>query len=163
MTCTNAYRRVIMEMAVWMSDAHPRGRWNGVTMTIEEAKLPESGLDEVVEVPSTVDPHRRLDQLAPLIHELIAWDLVYEDASGTFVLHDDVQRRLQEVTAHRPQSIAQVYVGRQCERCGIVSVTRLIDGSRICAPCSRAAKEADIETTPDKPTRGRSRWHRKAG
>jgi ribosomal protein L37AE/L43A len=133
-------------------------------MTIEQAKLPESGLDDVVEVATTVDPRRRLDQLAPLIHELIAWELVYRDSSGTFVLHEDVQRRLSEVTALRPQSIAQVYVGRQCEHCGVVGVTRLIDGLRTCASCSRAAKESDAEPVSEKPApRHRSRWHHKAG
>jgi ribosomal protein L37AE/L43A len=133
-------------------------------MTIEQAKLPEDG-EEVIEVATTVGARRRLDQLAPLIHEILAWELVYRDASGTFVLHDDVQRRLSEVTALRPQSIAQVYVGRQCERCGVVGVTRLIDGARICASCSRVAKEVDAEPTSEKPAaaRTRSRWHRKAG
>jgi ribosomal protein L37AE/L43A len=133
-------------------------------MTIEQAKLPDGELDEVVEVATTVDPHRRLDQLAPLIHELIAWELVYRDNSGKFVLHEDVQRRLSEVTALRPQSIAQVYVGRQCEHCGVVGVTRLIDGLRTCASCSRAVKESDAEPVFEKPVvRHRSRWHRKAG
>ena len=133
-------------------------------MTIEQAKLPDGELDEVVEAVTTVDPHRRLDQLAPLIHELIAWELVYRDNSGNFVLHEDVQRRLLEVTALRPQSIAQVYVGRQCEHCGVGGVTRLIDGLRTCASCSRAVKESDAEPASEMPVvRHRSRWHRKAG
>ena len=136
---------------------------NGVTMTVEQANSPEVGLDEVVEVQSTVDHRRRLDQLAPLIHELIAWDLVYCDDSGNFVLHDDVQSRLQEVAALRPQAIAEVYVGRQCERCGVISVTRLIDGARICSTCSRAAKEQVPEPISEQPPERRSRWHRKAG
>ncbi len=132
-------------------------------MTIE-AKAQEPGAEEVRGATFTVDPRRRLDQLSPLIHELIAWELVYRDESGEFVLHRDVQERLREVSDLRTQSIAQVYVGRQCERCGVVGVTRLIDGARICAACSRAAKEADVEPVVEKPaTRSRSRWHRKAG
>jgi ribosomal protein L37AE/L43A len=133
-------------------------------MTIEQAKVPETGPDEEMRVATTVDPRRRLDQLSPLIHELIAWEMVYRDESGEFVLYEDVQHRLHEVAAQRPQSIAEVYVGRQCERCGVVSVTRLIDGLRICASCSRTAKDADIEPISEKPAvRTRSRWHRKAG
>jgi len=133
-------------------------------MTIEQVKAPESGADGTGDVSMTVDPRRRLDQLSPLIHELIAWELVHRDESGDFVLHDDVQQRLREVAALRPQSIAQVYVGRQCERCGVVGVTRLIDGTRICAACSRAALETDAEPASEKPAgRSRSRWHRKAG
>ena len=44
---------------------------------------------EVVE-----DPKRRLDRLVPLLHELVAWDLVHAHADGGFVLRDDVQERL---------------------------------------------------------------------
>ncbi len=132
-------------------------------MTIEQAKAPEQGIEEAA-VASTVQPQRRLDQLSPLIHELLTWELVYRDESGNFVLHEDVQQRLREVTKQRGESIAQVYVGRQCERCGVVGVTRLIDGVRTCAACSRAAKETDAEPVSEKPpARGRSRWHRKAG
>ena len=131
-------------------------------MTMEQAKSPEHPTEG--ETAITVDPRRRLDQLSPLIHELIAWEIVYRDDSGNFVLHDDVQQRLREVSALRSHSIAQVYVGRQCERCGVVGVTRLIDGERICASCSRSAKETDVEPATEKPPRhGRSRWHRKAG
>lgn len=141
---------------------------NGVTMTVEQASMSEAepnGVvpdDVVVEVTTTV-ARRRLDQLAPLIHELIAWDLVYRDESGNFVLHDDVQSRLREVAALRPQSIAQVYVGRQCECCGVIGVTRLIDGARICSTCSRAAKDQVAEPIAERPPERRSRWHRKAG
>jgi len=136
----------------------------GFAMTVEQAKMPEIGREgEVVGVTTTVDHRRRLDQLSPLIHELIAWEIVYCDESGNFVLHDDVQSRLREVAALRPQSIAQVYVGRQCERCGVVGVTRLIEGARICSACSRAAKEQVVEPAVDRPPERRSRWHRKAG
>lgn len=129
-------------------------------MTIEEAKVPEAGEAAAA---ITVDPHRRLDQLSPLIHELVAWELVHPDASGNWVLHDDVQQRLRELADLRPHSIAQVYVGRQCQQCGTVGVTRLIDGVRICAACSRAAKEPGVEPTHEKPPGRHRRWHRKAG
>jgi ribosomal protein L37AE/L43A len=132
-------------------------------MTIEQASVPGNGSAEAVGVAMTVDPRRRLDQLSPLIHELIAWEIVHQDESGEFVLHDDVQQRLREVAALRTPSVAQVYVGRQCERCGTVGVTRLIDGARICAACSRAAKEVDAEPVIEKPAVVRRRWHRKAG
>jgi len=39
---------------------------------------------EVVE-----DPKRRLDQLVPLLHDLVAWDLVRRDEDGSYVLRSD--------------------------------------------------------------------------
>lgn len=161
--CTNGWNRVIMVEGA-RRGAHFDGSYllNGVTMTVEQASSPENGLDEVVEVTSTVDHRRRLDQLSPLIHELIAWDLVYCDETGNFVLHDDVQSRLREVAALRFDAIAEVYVGRQCQQCGVVGVTRLIEGVRICSACSRAAKDQVADPTERPPVR-RSRWHRKAG
>ena len=103
------------------------------------------------EVPLVVRPvetGRRLDALAPLIHQLITWDLVTLTDSGTFVLQDDVQQRLQELSAAQPHSTAAVYVGRMCQRCGVVGVTRLVE----------QPAEPPAQTGPR-----RSRWHRKAG
>jgi hypothetical protein len=146
---------------------------NEVNMTVEHVSMPmgESGQPRhVVSVVAAGEQPRRLDQLSPLIHELLAWDLVHLDESGTFVLHDDVQQRLKEVSALRPTSTAQVYVGRQCERCGVVSVTRLIDGARVCSSCNRSMSAVDAPVEPQaEPSHGRgphssrSRWHRKAG
>ncbi len=108
-----------------------------------------------------VDPGRRMDALAPLIHQLITWDLVYRTESGVFVLHDDVQRRLQELSASQPHA-AHVYVGRMCQRCGVVGITRLVGDELLCASCTRP----DIaETAPEEPevSHHRRRWHRRAG
>jgi hypothetical protein len=30
------------------------------------------------------DPARRVERLAPLIHQLVAWDLIYRSDAGTF-------------------------------------------------------------------------------
>lgn len=115
------------------------------------------------------EPARRLDRLAPLIHELIAWDLVHRSESGDYVLQDDVQTRLRELSALRPQPTAQVYIGRLCQRCGVVGVTRLVDNTHVCASCNRSAAidaSADPPSIPSEGTgrhEGRSRWHRKAG
>jgi hypothetical protein len=121
------------------------------------------GTDRPV-VMQVAEPARRLDRLAPLIHELIAWDLVYRTESGTFVLHDDVQERLVALAELRPNPAAQVYVGRLCNRCGTVGVTRLLDGVHVCAACrsaEHAGPPADPPAPPDR--EHRSRWHRKAG
>ena len=40
------------------------------------------------------DPKRRLDKIVPLLHELVALDLVQRADDGTFVLRQDVQERL---------------------------------------------------------------------
>ena len=109
-----------------------------------------------------VDHARRLDAIAPLIHQLITWDIVYRTESGTFVLQDDVQERLQELSASQPHSTAAVYVGRMCQRCGIVGVTRLVEGELLCSACTVPTIESSDET-PAEVSHRRSRWHRKAG
>ncbi len=116
---------------------------------------------EVVE-----DPKRRLDQLVPLLHELVAWDLVQRTDSGGFVLRDDVQERLAVLSSERPTRSAQVYIGRKCERCERVTLTRMVDGNRICSSCSRVpvtdpeAEGADPEAL--KTSRGFFHRHRRA-
>jgi hypothetical protein len=82
------------------------------------------------------DPKRRLDRLVPLLHELVAWDLVERAEDGSFVLRHDVQERLAVLTADRPLRSAEVFVGRKCEVCGLVKLTRMVDGVRTCSPCS---------------------------
>ena len=115
------------------------------------------------------DPGRRLDQIAPLIHELVAWDLVRRTESGAFVLKDDIQQRLQELAALQPTAVAQVFVGRPCQRCGAVGVTRLVDGTRICAECQAVPESAPepVDAPPAQSGRGRPgnrlRRYRKAG
>jgi len=112
---------------------------------------------EVVE-----DPKRRLDQLVPLLHDLVAWDLVRRDEDGSYVLRSDVQERLAMLSSDRPARDAQVYIGRKCERCQRVELTRMVDGSRICADCHQAALAGpDAEAQPS-PSTGRSRgfFHR---
>ncbi len=110
-----------------------------------------------------VESGRRLDAVAPLIHQLITWDIVTLTDSGTFVLQDDVQQRLQEISAAQPHSTAAVYVGRMCQRCGRIGVTRLVDGELLCSSCNAP----ELVETPAEPPSGsshrRSRWHRKAG
>jgi hypothetical protein len=112
-----------------------------------------------------IEAARRLDRLAPLLHELIAWDLVRQTEDGNFELPEDVQERLRALTGLRSGSIAQVYVGRKCGRCGSIRVTRLVDGVRLCSTCraeAAAPPPPEEPATPDLPPH-RSRWHRKAG
>ncbi len=112
---------------------------------------------------------RRLDRLAPLLHELLDWGLVHPTATGAFELREDVQERLRQLTASRPLLEAQVYVGRPCRRCGQVAVTRLVDGVRMCTPCRERASAVpdpvdDAAVTSPSAERGhRSRRARKAG
>lgn len=117
---------------------------------------------------SKVDQAQRLDRLAPLIHQLLTWDLVARSESGEFQLRDDVQQRLQEFSAVPTPVTAQVYLGRKCEACGLVRATRMVEGARVCGPCS---KPAAVTTAPsqavassDRPGHQgfRARWHRKA-
>ena len=105
------------------------------------------------------DPKRHLDRLVPLLHELVAWDLVHRADDGSFVLREDVQERLAALTADRPVRSAQVYVGRKCELCERVTLTRMVDGLRICSSCSRTSlSDAAVEAAPAT-TRSRGRFH----
>jgi hypothetical protein len=113
------------------------------------------------------DPKRRLDRLVPLLHALVAWDLVRRSEDGSFVLRDDVQERLAVLSSERPVRAAEVYIGRRCERCERVVLTRMVDGSRICSSCHRDSLAAD-DTVPDsapealKGSRGFFHRHRRA-
>ena len=128
--------------------------------------LPGSGWNmrslEVVD-----DPRRRLERLVPLLHELVAWDLVRRAEDGSFVLRDDVQERLAVLSSERPVRAAEVYIGRKCERCERVVLTRMVDGSRICSSCHRASLASE-DAAPDnapvamKGSRGFFHWHRRA-
>ena len=118
---------------------------------------------------SAAESARRLDRLAPLLHELIAWDLVRQTESGSFEIPEEVQERLAQLSSLQSGSIAQVYVGRKCGRCGSMRVTRMVDGVRLCSTCSAevaapsAASEPETVVGSPKGHPGRSRWHRKAG
>jgi len=109
------------------------------------------------------DPKRRLDTLVPLLHELVAWDLVQRAEDGSFVLRQDVQERLAALTADRPTGSAEVFVGRKCQVCGAVKLTRMVDGVRICSPCNRKASEpADPDEVARPPKGPRGFFHRRA-
>jgi hypothetical protein len=107
------------------------------------------------------DPKRRLDLLVPLLHELVAWDLVLRREDGSFVLRDDVQERLAALTADRPLRSAEVFVGRKCEVCGLVRLTRMVDGVRTCSPCSTPVLDVPDSSVDPTGRRGhRSFFHR---
>ncbi len=111
------------------------------------------------------DPKRRLDLLVPLLHELVAWDLVHRCDDGSFALRQDVQERLAALTADRPLRSAEVFVGRKCQVCGLVRVTRMVDGVRTCSPCSAPAldvSDAAVDTAKGKGQRGFFHRHRTA-
>jgi hypothetical protein len=97
------------------------------------------------------DPKRRLDRLVPLLHEMMAWDLVHRAEDGSFILCEDVQERLAALSSVKPARSAQVYIGRKCERCERVTLTRMVDGSRICSSCSELAIIGDVVTSIDVP------------
>lgn len=103
------------------------------------------------------DPKRRLDRLVPLLHELVAWDLVQRAEDGSFVLRPDVQERLVVLTADRPVRSAEVFVGRKCQVCGLVRLTRMVDGVRTCSPCSMAAP---LDESDGAAETGRTKVHR---
>jgi hypothetical protein len=128
---------------------------------------PEPSLEPVSSITAS-DAARRLDRLAPLLHELIAWDLVRQTESGSFEIPEDVQERLRRLSSLQSGSVAQVYVGRKCGRCGSMRVTRMVDGLRLCSSCSSEVgapppSEDAPETNGTRNGHGRSRWHRKAG
>ncbi len=105
---------------------------------------------------------RRLDRLSPLLHDLLAWDLVYQDESGEFQLRPDVQRRLAETAAKAPRFAADVYVGRHCERCGVVGITRLTEGLRLCGACALYLQSPAAEEPPPTVDVTRRRWNGRA-
>jgi len=107
------------------------------------------------------DPKRRLDLLVPLLHELVAWDLVLRSEDGGFELRQDVQERLAVLTADRPVRSAEVFVGRKCEVCGLVRLTRLVEGVRTCSPCSTPVLDVpDATADPSRTRVHRSFFHR---
>jgi hypothetical protein len=135
---------------------------NAITPTGEAAHPPTIP----VTLGSGGDP-MRLDRLAPLIHQLLAWDLIYRSDAGDFLLRDDVQERLQTMAEALTPATAEVYLGRRCESCGLVRVTRLVNGTRVCEPCRGAATTVS-DPAPEVISEEvghhgiRSRWHRKA-
>ncbi len=78
-----------------------------------------------------------VERLAWFIHELLSRDLVRLSETGSFVLREDVQRRLHELTEGPPARAPQVFIGRKCETCGLVRLTRLVNGVRTCSECNR--------------------------
>jgi len=141
-------------------------------MTGKKDELPSIGLacqPHVCAAQKPGPPEFQLERLTPLIHDLLTWDLVRRSDSGGFELREDVQQRLEELSSSRSVHAAEVYVGRRCERCGALSVTRLVGGMRTCSNCSSAldrpsASIGDEPAPPDAPpVPSRSRWHRKAG
>lgn len=107
----------------------------------------------------------RLDRMGSLVHELIAWDLVYRSESGAFVLRDDVQQRLEEASARQWTAQPEVYVGRPCQRCGSTGVTKMVEDVRLCETCSVTVTSAVVVTDPDEVRRSKRHgwWGRKAG
>ncbi len=184
MLCTNGQKRVIMgvrpngrtpqfvddRLVALETEDRTRGmrldRKKGAEMASDSEQAVAIGNGHGPDIPLAVRPvenARRLDALAPLIHQLITWEIVTQTESGTFVLQDDVQQRLQELSAAQSHSTAAVYVGRMCGRCGVVGVTRLIDGELLCSSCNvPTIVEASTEP-PAATSHRRSRWHRKAG
>lgn len=116
---------------------------------------------------SAEEEQRRLGRLSPLLHDLIAWDLVYRTDAGSFVLRDEVQRRLAETSARQSRTAPEVYVGRPCQRCGTSGVTRMVDGVRLCDACNQPALVEEAAPFEHRGKRHRhdprSRWGRKAG
>ena len=111
------------------------------------------------------DPKRRLDLLVPLLHDLVVWDLVQRDVDGSFVLRQDVQDRLSALTVDRPFRSAEVFVGRKCQVCGLVRLTRMVDGVRTCSPCATPVVDALDATADAGRAKGQRRFfhrHRKA-
>ncbi len=115
---------------------------------------------------------RRLERLSPLLRDLITWDLVYRSESGSFVLRDDVQRWLEDTLARQARSTTpEVYVGRPCQRCGASGLTRMVDGVRVCASCSKVPAVEEVTLSEGKASgwrrhghhEGRSWWTHKAG
>ncbi|HEY5110470.1 MAG TPA: hypothetical protein VII96_12765 [Acidimicrobiales bacterium] len=107
------------------------------------------------------DPKRRLDLLVPLLHELVAWDLVQRGDDGSFVLRQDVQERLAALSADRPLRSAEVFVGRKCQVCGLVRLTRMVDGVRTCSPCATPVlDESDVAADTGRTKGQRSFFHR---
>ncbi len=101
---------------------------------------------------SARDPRaRRAERLVPIVHDLLDWELVVRTESGAFVLADDVQQRLQTAVERQSRPGTQVYFGRPCQRCGTSGITRLIQGVRLCAPCTRLAAEAAATPVPAEP------------
>jgi len=108
------------------------------------------------------DPKWRLDQLVPLLHQLLIWDLVRTNADGEFVLREDVQDRLALLTSGHPSRSAEVFVGRKCEVCGLVKLTRIVDGVRTCSTCSTVGmvREEPVANAVDPIKAQRGFFHR---
>lgn len=107
-----------------------------------------------------------LDRFTPLIHELIAWDLIYRSDDGEYKLRDDIQRLLAERSLTTPTGPPEMFIGRKCQRCYRMTVTRMVDGSRVCSNCDPtggpAAGTTESDTFVVQPvSRDRAHWRRK--
>jgi len=120
-------------------------------------------------VPPGRAAYQRSDRLAPLLRSLLDTGLVVAGPDGRFTLPDEVQERLAALTHARSGPAAEVFVGRPCQRCATTAVTRLYDGTRLCAPCRDALLAAAEGDGADSAPGGRQgkgrlpRWLRKAG
>jgi hypothetical protein len=131
---------------------------------------PSGGPAEPITVPvvlGTGNASQRLDRLSPLIHQLLAWDLIYRSDTGTYLLREDVQQRLVAMESAAAPPTAEVYLGRKCQSCGSIRATRLVEGVRVCELCRLSASVVPPALPDAVPTGSehhgiRSRWHRKA-
>ena len=78
--------------------------------------------------------------------ELIAHDLVHRSDEGMFLIRDDVQAHLEEISDTRLVSEPQVYINRSCSQCGRRAVTRLADGLQLCETCAGPRRSAPVAT-----------------
>jgi len=102
-----------------------------------------------------------LDRMGPILRDLVAFDLVVRTETGAFELRPEVQRWLADASVRSgPPGTAEVFVGRLCQRCGAIAVTRIVDGVRVCATCQATPV---AEAVPE-PSHHARRWRtRKAG
>jgi hypothetical protein len=113
---------------------------------------------ELTPIPVTVGAQNlRVERLRPLVHEIANRDLVYRTESGAYLLHDDVQALLGELTSWNNSPVAQIFIGRPCQHCGAQGLTRLAGGLRTCEAC-REVSGASVP--PVLPTPVGRRWHR---
>jgi len=83
---------------------------------------------------------RRLDRFAPLLRDLMLWNLVRPTEAGDgFELRPDVEAWLIESSSRYTHSARpEIFVGRPCQRCGTIGVTKLVGDYRLCIACAEA-------------------------
>lgn len=104
--------------------------------------------------PKGITDRRTSHRLPSLLHELVHYDLVEKSDAGSWVLRSEVQSSLDNLVGTQVEDERLVFVGLRCQRCGIRTVTSLVEDVRLCDPCAKRRDEDDGDGIAEPSARG---------